>query len=79
MIGACNSIYFGPAAGVEGGGLKRSNIVKFQLQSKFLFFISNCVCSHKKRKHINISNVISFYRLGHALGVGLGSASASTI
>ena len=50
--GAQRKTFFGPAPWV---GIKRSNIVSFQLQSQFQDFIPNFVCSHKWKIH-NISD-----------------------
>ena len=67
--GVQRHIFLGPA---PWGGAKRSNIIKFQLQSQFQRFFNQtlCVFSHMKDiKHIGWD--FSFGRLGHALGVGL--------
>ena len=49
------------------GGAKRSNIIKFQLQSQFQRFFNQTLCVFSHVKDIGFS----FGRLGHAPGVGL--------
>ena len=53
MNGACNvKLFFGPA---PWGGVKRSNIIKFQLQSQFQRFLYQTLCvfsQMKDTKHI---------------------------
>ena len=83
MNGVCKGTFFlGPAPLGPWGGAKRSNIIKFQLQSQFQRFFNQtlCVFSHMKDiKHIRrdfhlaktYQTGFSFGRLGHALGVGL--------
>ena len=46
-----------------------SNIIKFHLQSHFQRFYVPNLCVFKIQ---NISEGVSFYRLDHALGMGLG-------
>ena len=52
MNGVCNGTFFGPA---PWGGAKRSNIIKYQLQSQFLRFLKQTLCVFseiKDTKHI---------------------------
>ena len=56
------------------GRAKRSNIIKFQLLSRFqIFFRPNCVCLLKNETYIykTYQTVFLFRRQGHAPGVGL--------
>ena len=73
MNGTCNStIFFGPRPLGPSGGAKRSNIIKSELQIQFQRFSTKlCVSSHKWKIY-NISDRISFGRLGHAQGWDLG-------
>ena len=50
MNGVCNGTFFGPRSLGPWGGAKRSNIIKFQLQSQFQRFFNQtlCVFSHMK-------------------------------
>ena len=64
---------FGPAHWGPWEGQKRSNTIKFQLQSQFQrFFKSNFVCLLTNERYITYQTGFSFGRLGHAPGVGLG-------
>ena len=65
--------FFGPA-----GGVKRSNILKLQLQSQFQrFFIQNYVCVFTNKRYITYHTGFSFYRLGHAPVMGLWGAGGT--
>ena len=63
----CNGTIFLP---LPWGGAKRSNIIKFQLQSQFQTFLNQTLCVSQMQdiKHIKR---FSFHRLGQAPGVGL--------
>ena len=55
MNGACNGTIFWPCPLVPWGGVKRSNIIKFQLQSQFQRFLYQTLCVFsqiKDTKHI---------------------------
>ena len=57
------------------GGVKRSNIIKFQLQSQFQrIVIQNFVFVLTNEKYKTYQMGFLFCRLGHALGIGLGGA-----
>ena len=63
--------YFWPRPLGPWGGVKRSNIFKFQLQSQFQrFFITNFVFVLTNKRYKTYQMGFSFYRLGHAPGVG---------
>ena len=73
MIGACSGTFFWPRPLGPWGGAKRSNIVKFQLQSQYeRFFILNFVCVLTNERYKTYQTGFSFCRLGNVLGVGLG-------
>ena len=55
------------------GGVKRSNIIKFQLQSQFQRFLyQTLVCVLTNKRYKTYRTQFSFCCLGHASGVGLG-------
>ena len=57
------------------GGVNRSNINKFQLQSQFQrLFIPNFVCVLTNERYTTYQTRFSFKHLGHVSGVGLGGA-----
>ena len=58
----------------------RSNIIKFQLPCQFQrFFIPNFVCVLTKERYKKYQTGFSFWRLGHAPGVGLGDTGGPKI
>ena len=66
--------FFGPAL---WGGTKRSNIIKFQLQSISKIFRPNFVCLLTNERYKTYQTGFSFDHLGHAPGVGLGGTGGS--
>ena len=73
MNEACNGTFFWPRPLGPGGEAKRSNIIKFQLQSQFQRFFNQTLCVFSHMKYIkHIKRDFSFGRLGHAPEVGLG-------
>ena len=65
MNGACNGNFFLPRPLGPWGGVKRSNIIKFQLQSQFQRFLFQTLCAFSKMKDTNISDGI--FILSHGL------------
>ena len=73
IYGTCNITFvFGPAPGTLVR-VKRTNIIKFQLQSQFQRFLYQtlCVLSQMKDKK-TYHTAFLFCRLGHALGGDIG-------
>ena len=54
------------------GGTKRSNIIKFQLQSQFQIFLYQNLCLLTNERYKTYQTVFSFCYLGQAPGVVLG-------
>ena len=80
MNGTCNSTLFWTCPLESLEGVKRSNIIKFQLQSQFQRFLNQTlyVLSHiKDIKHIRDFHAFSL--LGHAPLVGLGGAGGARV
>ena len=77
MNGVCNCTFFGPAPLGPWGGTKRSNIIKFQLQSQFqrLLYQIYVFSQIKDIKHQIIGFLFS--RLGHAQRWDLGEPGGS--
>ena len=72
-MGRATTLFFWPRPLGPWGGTKRSNIIKFQLQSQIQrFFKSNSVCLLTNERYKTNQMGFSFGRLGHAPGVGLG-------
>ena len=74
MNRACNgTFYFGPA---PWGGAKRSNIIKYHsisiTKSISEIFKTNFVCLLTNERYKTYQKGLSFGRLDHAPGVGLG-------
>ena len=59
------------------GGVKRSSIIKFQLQSQAKTFIPNFVCVLRNERYKTYQTGFSFCFLGHAPGVGLRGAGGA--
>ena len=76
MNEACNGTFFGPAPWGPGEGPKGQiplNIIKFQSQSQFQrVFFNQTVCVFSHMRYKTYQTGLSFGRLGHAPGVGLG-------
>ena len=70
--GVQQHIFFAPPPG-PWGGVKRSNIIKFQLQSQYQYFIPNCVCFLTNKRYITYQMGFLFCRLGHASGWNFGA------
>ena len=71
-MGRAAAFFFWPRPLWPWGGAKRSNIVKFQLQSQYeRFFILNFVCVLTNERYKTYQTGFSFCRLGNVLGVGL--------
>ena len=70
-MGHAKAIFFGPA---PSGGVKRSNIIKFQLQSQFQRFLFQTVCVLINERYKTDQTGFSFCRMGHAPRVGLRGA-----
>ena len=70
-MGHTTSILFWPRPLGPWGGVKGSNIIKFELQRQFLSFLYQLyVCSHKLKIQIYQTG-FSFCLMGNVLGVGL--------
>ena len=52
MNGACKATFFWPHPLGPSGGAKRSNIIKFQLQSQFQRFFNQTLCVFSRKKGI---------------------------
>ena len=64
--------FLGPHPLGPWGGAKRSNIIKPQSQSQFQRFLNQTLCVFSQMKDIKkYQTGFSFYRFGHAPGVGL--------
>ena len=56
-------------------GVKKTNIINFQLQSQFQRFLKQTLCVFSQMKDIkHIRHDFYFHHLGHASGVGLMGA-----
>ena len=72
MNGICIDTIFGPRPLWPWGGIKRSNIIKFQILSQSQIFLNQTLCVISQMKDIkHIRKGFSFSHLGHALGAGL--------
>ena len=76
-MGRATSNFFGPAPLVPGRGQK----VKYHLisitKSISKIFIPNFVCVLTKERYKTYQTGFSFFRLGHALGLGLWGAGGA--
>ena len=71
-MGHASAQYFWPCLLGSWGGTKRSDIIKFSLQSQFQRFLNQTLCVFTQ---INDKKVgFSFGRLGYAPGLGLEGA-----
>ena len=62
------------------GGVKRSNMIKFQLQSQFQrFFIPNFVCVLTNERYKTYQTKFSLFCLGHAPGMGFWGAGDAQV
>ena len=64
--------FFGPSPLGPWGGAKRSNIIKFQLQSQFQRFLNQTLCVFSQMKDIKHIRWDFLWPPGYAPGVGFG-------
>ena len=67
MNGACNGTFFGPA---PSGEAKRSNIIKFQLQSQFQRFVLKDIKQIRRDFHLAAWVMPQGWDLGVPWGLG---------
>ena len=67
----CSTTHFWPRPLGPLGGAKRSNIIKFRLQSISNILKPNFVCLLTNERYKTYKTVFSLGRLGHAQGVEL--------